>query len=228
MTVDEPNDTDQPAAQPVESAPLAPPPAVAEEPAVPVAAAPMVAAPATSESTPTAPPPTTPVATAPSPVVTAPAPTVVPAKASGLVKVLAVIVMASGLIMMAAGVVTWFVVRDQLSQEDITVSADADHFGGEQVDSPWTAYAQAEAIHKHELEIGGGKTYAQLPQDDPARATVMTASFLRASLFTSVVSFGVAFFAAGVGLLMLIIGFVLLRLAKLIGATVPAPVAASS
>jgi hypothetical protein len=121
-------------------------------------------------------------------------------------------------------VVTWFVVRDQLSQEHITVSDDAAHFAGEEVDSPWTAYAQAEAIHDHELTIGGGKTYAELPQDDPARDTVMTASFLRASLFTSVVSFGVAAFAAGMGLLMLIVGYVLLRLAKLIGTTVqPAP-----
>ena len=38
---------------------------------------------------------------------------------------------------------------------------------------------------------------AELPQDDPTRETVMNGSFLRASLFTSVVSFGVAAMAMG-------------------------------
>lgn len=35
----------------------------------------------------------------------------------------------------------------------------------------------------------------------------MTASFLRASLFTSVVSFGVAALAFGLGLVLLLVGF---------------------
>jgi hypothetical protein len=196
-------------------------------------------------STPPPPPPVATPADAPEPVVAAPVAPVEPArpvepamapapapaalvappvqqKAPKLLRVLAVLVMISGLIILAAGVVTWFVVRDQLSQEHITVSEDAEHFAGDPVDGPWTAYAQADAINKHALEAGGGKTYAELPRDDPARDTVMTASFLRASLFTSVVSFGVAAFAAGMGLLMLIVGYVLLRLAKLIGTTVQA------
>ena len=40
----------------------------------------------------------------------------------------------------------------------------------------------------------------------------MTASFLRASLFTSVVAFGVAAFAFGVGLVLILIGVALLRI----------------
>jgi hypothetical protein len=40
----------------------------------------------------------------------------------------------------------------------------------------------------------------------------MTASFLRASLFTSVVSFGVAAFAFGVGILLVVVGWALLRI----------------
>ena len=58
------------------------------------------------------------------------------------------------------------------------------------ISQPWQAYAQANVIGKHATEIAGGKTYAELPQDDPNRDTVMTASFLQASLFTSVVAFG--------------------------------------
>jgi hypothetical protein len=129
-------------------------------------------------------------------------------------RLLAIVVMLGGLILAVAGAFTWFVVRDQLSDEKITVSEDADHFGGDPVDGPLTAYAEADVINEHALEETGGLTYAQLDQDDPQRETVMTASFLRASLFTSVVSFGVAAFAFGLGLLLILIGWALLRIER--------------
>ena len=105
---------------------------------------------------------------------------------------------------MIAGVVTWFIVRDQLADEKIVVSDDAPFLGGDDVDGPFSAYAEAEAINDHAREASGGLTYAELERDDPTRETVMTASFLRASLFTSVVSFGVAFFAFGVGIILVL------------------------
>ena len=46
------------------------------------------------------------------------------------------------------------------------------------------------------------------------RATMMNASFLRASLFTSVVSFGVAAFAIGIGILSILFGWAIHRLAS--------------
>jgi len=61
-------------------------------------------------------------------------------------------------------------------------------------------------IEKHYLESTEGKTYAELDREDPLRVTAMNASFLRASLFTSVVSFGVAAMAAGLGALFFLIG----------------------
>jgi len=137
------------------------------------------------------------------------------------VKLLAVLVIVGGVILAAAGVVTWVVVTNQLSDEKITVSDDADHFGGQDVNGPFTAFAQANVIRKHALEASGGKTYAELPQDDPNRDTVMTASFLRASLFTSVVSFGVAAFAFGMGILMVLIGWALLRVNRSLRAPEP-------
>jgi hypothetical protein len=136
------------------------------------------------------------------------------ARGTGPLRLLAFAVMLGGLILVVAGAFTWYVVRDQLSDEKITVSDDADHFGGDPVDGPLTAYAQADVISEHALEETDGLTYAQLDQDDPRRDTVMTASFLRASLFTSVVSFGVAAFAFGLGLLLLIIGWALLRIER--------------
>ena len=91
------------------------------------------------------------------------------------------------------------------------------------MDGPLTAYSEAQTIKKHSLAASGGKTYAELDKDDPTRDTVMTASFLRASLFTSVVSFGVAAFAAVVGVLMIIVGFVLLKLGKIVASLQTAP-----
>jgi hypothetical protein len=124
--------------------------------------------------------------------------------------VLALLVLVSGVILMVAGAVTWFTVTDQLSDEKIVVSDDADNFAGDDVDGPFTAYAEAEVINDHALEESDGQTYAQLDREDPRRDTVMTASFLRASLFTSVVAFGVAAFAFGIGLLMVLVGWALL------------------
>jgi hypothetical protein len=135
-------------------------------------------------------------------------------RGTGDVRLLAIIVMIGGVILLVAGAFTWFVVRDQLSAEKITVSEDADHFGGDKVDGPFTAYAQADIINEHALDETDGLTYAQLERDDPRRETAVTASFLRASLYTSVVAFGVAAFAFGLGLLFLVIGWVLLRVER--------------
>ena len=82
------------------------------------------------------------------------------------------------------------------------------------MDTPWEAYAQADVINKHAMEGSGGKTYAELDRDDPARATVMNASFLRASLFTSVVAFGVAFMAAALGVGFILTGWAFRRVAR--------------
>jgi hypothetical protein len=154
----------------------------------------------------------------PVPVPPAPTPSPPPAgrRSTTSLRVLAWIVLAAGIVLIAAGVATWFVVKDQLSDEKIVVSQDAEHFAGDDVDGPLTAYSEADTIRKHALEASGGKTYAELDQDDPTRETVMTASFLRASLFTSVVSFGVAAFAAGVGVLMILIAVALLRICRLL------------
>lgn len=138
-------------------------------------------------------------------------------------RVYAIIVMVLGAVFIVAGVVTWFVVRDQLSNEKITVSKDADFLAGKPVKGPFTAYAQAEVINKHALEATGGKTYSELSQDDPLRQTAMSASFLRASLFTSVVAFGVALMAVGLGVTLILVALALLSVAKAsVRETVPA------
>ncbi|AGP29735.1 hypothetical protein [Corynebacterium terpenotabidum] len=46
-----------------------------------------------------------------------------------------------GLAFVVGGVVGWLAVKSELVDEHITVSEDADHFAGEQVDGPFSAYA---------------------------------------------------------------------------------------
>jgi hypothetical protein len=125
------------------------------------------------------------------------------------VRVMAVLVIVAGVIFIAAGIGSWAAVTAQLKAENITVAGDAGRFAGEPVDGPLTAYEQANVINKHALEATGGKTYAELDRDDPVRQTAMTASFLRASLFTSVLAFGVSAMAGGLGLTLIIIGVAL-------------------
>jgi len=163
-----------------------------------------------------------------SPGTTPPVASQPPGPSSAPVRVLGIIVIVAGAVFVLAGVVTWFTVKSQLSDEKITVSADADRFGGNAVDGPLTAYAEADAIEGHALEASGGKTYAELAKDDPTRDTVMTASFLRASLFTSVVAFGVALMAAGLGVVLVLIGVAVVLMAGRLAALRSPPTAVTA
>jgi uncharacterized membrane protein YciS (DUF1049 family) len=111
-----------------------------------------------------------------------------------------------GSLLIIGGVATWVLVSTTLADQKITVSDDASCLAGDEVDGPFSAYCQARVIDKHALEATGGLRYAELDKDDPKRETAMTASFLQASLFTSVVAFGVAAMAIAIGVLFILIG----------------------
>lgn len=131
-----------------------------------------------------------------------------------IIRAISLLSMIAGVVMIIAGGLVWGVVSSQLADQQITVSEDAPFLAGSQVIGPFSALAQAEAINMHATAMADGKTYAQLEQDDPIRATVMDASFLRASLFTSVVSFGVSVFAIGVGIIFILLGWALRTLGR--------------
>jgi hypothetical protein len=137
-----------------------------------------------------------------------------PVKKVGLVKAAGILGILGGIVLLVGGLVVWIMVSSQLRAENITVPEDAAAFQGQTVAGPFTAFVQADIIQHHALTASDGKTYAELDQDDPVRATMMNASFLRASLFTSVVSFGVAAFAMGIGVLSVIFGAAIHRLAS--------------
>jgi ABC-type sugar transport system permease subunit len=117
--------------------------------------------------------------------------------------------------------------------------ANPGRLAGKPVAGPFTAYAQAAAINHHALDGANGRTYAQLGDDakklkaklaasglsteevakNPdvlalaaTRDSTMNGSFLRASLFTSVVAFGVAALVMGLGLLFALLGFALRKI----------------
>lgn len=132
----------------------------------------------------------------------------------GFVKISGIVIAVIGAIMFVGGASTWVLVQTSLADERITVAEDADSFAGQDVNGPFTAYAEAMIIEKHALEGSGGKTYAELDREDPARVSVMNGSFLRASLFTSVLAFGVSAMAMGVGLMQVLGGLALTKVGK--------------
>ena len=131
----------------------------------------------------------------------------------GFVKISGLVIAIIGAIMLVGGATTWVLVTNQLSQEKIVVAEDASTNAGKDVNGPFTAYSQAQIIQKHSLELAGGKTYAQLDREDPKRATVMNGSFLRASLFTSVLAFGVSAMAMALGFVQILLGVSMRKLA---------------
>ncbi len=134
------------------------------------------------------------------------------------VRLVGLIAMIIGGVFIVAGITTWGMVSSKLAAERITVSGDAPAFAGATVADPFTAFVQADIINKHALAATEGKTYAELDKEDPLRAVAMNGSFLRASLFTSVIAFGVALFAMGVGALSILLGWGM----RLAGSTVDA------
>lgn len=112
-----------------------------------------------------------------------------------------------GVLLIAGGVGTYVMVSNTLADQNITVSDDASCLAGDKVDGPLSAYCEAQVIEQHALEATDGMTYAELPRDSELRPVAMNASFLRASLFTSVVAFGVAVMGILIGLIFLLLGF---------------------
>ena len=113
---------------------------------------------------------------------------------------------ALGVLLIIGSVGTWVLVSTTLSDQNITTPEDAVCLPDTEVNGPFSAYCQAETIDRNVREITGGLTYAELPRDDERRGTAQNAAFLQASLFTSVLAFGVAAMAFGMGVIFILIG----------------------
>ena len=159
-------------------------------------------------------------------------------KSAGAVRLVGIISIIFGIVAFVGGVVTWATVTSQLAAENITVPADSPLVPGAKVQDPISAYAQAQIINHHAMTASGGKTYAELgtmitaaknagdtataDQLTATRTTLMNASFLRASLFTSVVAYGVALLVIGLGIMFALLGWAFLGLAPAKATDAPA------
>jgi len=110
-----------------------------------------------------------------------------------------------GTLLVVGSIGTWVMVSSTLADQRITTPSDA-CLPERDVRGPFTAYCQARIIEEHALNSTDGLTYAELDREDPLRNVAMNASFLQASLFTSVLAFGVAAMAAGMGVIFILIG----------------------
>lgn len=138
-------------------------------------------------------------------------------------RVAGVVAMTSGATMVAAGLATWWVASRKLRDERIVVPEYARFCAGRDVAGPITALAEVDVIQANSAKAVGDLTFAELGDlaaeakaagDHAAEAeyldqrnTVMTGAFLRASLLTSVISFGVAGLVVGLGMLSGIVGW---------------------
>ena len=112
-----------------------------------------------------------------------------------------------GILMVVAGVVVWVVISNTLASQRITVSADADCAAGDDVNGPISAFCQAVRHRQAHSQHHRRQDLCRARKSDPNRATAMNSAFLQASLFTSVVAFGVCLMAIGVGAVFTLIGF---------------------
>lgn len=133
--------------------------------------------------------------------------------------------LAAGSVFAAAGVGAWSAVTQQLRAEKITVPGNAPVLAGKRVQDPATAYVEALVIKGNAERGAGGRTFADVSEalrgvdasSEEARelrnqsAALSTAAALRTSLMTSVLAYGVSALAAGLGVLLAVVGVQLRR-----------------
>jgi len=132
-------------------------------------------------------------------------------------------------------------VRDQLVAQRITTPEDAS-IPNEPVDDAATAHAMANVIGVHAAEATGGETYSEMgrylaadggatsdeaaallddggnPVPNPLRNVAFQAATLQSSLHTSHLAFKVADLVIGLGLMIVVLGFVIGGLGVFFGA----------
>jgi hypothetical protein len=133
--------------------------------------------------------------------------------------VFGVVLVGAGVFMVYEGRQAHDDVTDTLADERILTSEEAE-IPLAAVDSADEAKAQADVIREHALEASGGRTYAELPRDDPARATYLNSVTLRTALMQSYMAFRVADLVMGVGAIVVLLGLSHIALGSYLGLAV--------
>lgn len=142
----------------------------------------------------------------------------------GYRKIVGWILSVIGALMIISGTIAWFTVSAQLKEENMVVPGDAPSNAGKVVSGPMTAWSMQEIISIHADHATDGQTYADLgnvvdeakeqygedsPEAEEAqgmRDLQQSASFLRASIFISILAFGVSLLVLGTGVAVLLTG----------------------
>ena len=124
--------------------------------------------------------------------------------------ILGLLLLIGGAFMVVQGISVRNEIRDELRDEQITTTQDAE-VPGVLVDDEKSARAQADVIKKHTLGTWG--PYSQLPREDPRRAQFIDGVTLRTALNMAVMGFGVTQLVIGAGVLVLLAGAATLFLA---------------
>lgn len=124
--------------------------------------------------------------------------------------------MSAGGYMAARGFDAKSQVRAQLLAENITTPADAS-VPNVKVADGGTAEVQAAIIHEHTLKATGGKSYAELARDDPARVTAFNGAALRTALLSASLAWHIGDLVIGIGAFIAAVGMLLVLTLVLVG-----------
>ena len=117
--------------------------------------------------------------------------------------VLGLVFLGGGAYMVFQGVDVRNEIRDELRDERVTTTQDAE-IPGVLVDDAETARAQADIIKEHTLGTWG--PYSELPRDDPRRAQFVDGVALRTALNMAVMGFGITDLVISAGIIVLAAG----------------------
>lgn len=115
-------------------------------------------------------------------------------------------VTAAGIVEMLVGAAVWVVVSRRLTDEKIAVPGGARWFPNKTVRDPLTAFEEADVVRRITLKATGGRSYAEMAEDDPMSRVALDASLIRSSLFTAILAFGIAAMQVALGLMFVVIG----------------------
>ena len=124
-----------------------------------------------------------------------------------------VLAIAAGIVLVAGGAWALNFTYKNVAQENIVTPDDA-LIPSTPVRGPLTLKVQADIIRTHALKSAGGKTYAEMSREDPARATWVTATTLITALNLGVISYAFATFTILFGLISLWTGVTFYVLSK--------------
>lgn len=130
-----------------------------------------------------------------------------------LLRFSSVLAMIAGIILIAGGAWALNFTYKNVAQEHIVTPSDAS-IPSTPVSGPLTLMAQADIIRTHALKGAGGKTYAEMSREDPARATWVTATTLITALNLGIMSYAFSTFTILIGLISLWTGIVFYALSK--------------